>query len=561
MRQRVQRLLDAGVMQIVAVTDPLHGRLPAPGDDRHPRRGRHRSRRRRAGEAMPEVDYVVVTAGSFDLLVEVVCEDDDHLLELLNERIRAIPGVAQHRDLRLPEAAQADLHLGHPMTHTARRRRATTYASPAAMQESARRHLWMHFTRMSSYDDTPTCRSSCAARAPTSTTHNGKRYLDGLAGLFVVQVGHGRAELAEAAAQAGQRARVLPAVVATRTRRRSSWPSGSPTYAPGDLNRVFFTTGGGEAVETAWKLAKQYFKLDRQADQAQGDQPRHRLPRHPAGRAVDHRHPGRARSTFEPLVPGRAQGAEHQLLPRARARRRPRGVRPLGRRPDRARPSRSRAPTPSPRSSSSRCRTPAAASRRRPATSSGCARSATGTTCCWSPTRSSARSAGSARCSRATRYGYVPDIITCAKGMTSGYSPIGAMIVVRPARRAVPARAPTTSRTATPSAATRCRCAVALANLDIFEREGLNEHVLRQRGRVPRDAGEAQRPADRRRRPRRRLLLRHRAGQGQGHQGDLRRRRVRAAAARLPVQGAVRRRACTAAPTTAATRSSSWRRR
>ena len=42
---------------------------------------------------MPEVDYVVITAGSFDLLVEVVCEDDDHLLDLLNKRIRAIPGV------------------------------------------------------------------------------------------------------------------------------------------------------------------------------------------------------------------------------------------------------------------------------------------------------------------------------------------------------------------------------------------------------------------------------------------------------------------------------------
>jgi Lrp/AsnC family transcriptional regulator for asnA, asnC and gidA len=91
-RQRVQRLLDAGVMQIVAVTDPLQvgfsrqamigvraeGDLAAVAD--------------RLAE-MPEVDYVVITAGSFDLLVEAVCEDDDALLELISRRIRTIEGV------------------------------------------------------------------------------------------------------------------------------------------------------------------------------------------------------------------------------------------------------------------------------------------------------------------------------------------------------------------------------------------------------------------------------------------------------------------------------------
>ncbi len=91
-RQRVQRMLDAGIMQIVAVTDPLQvgfrrqamigiraeGDLLAVGD---------------ALTALPDVDYVVTTAGSFDLLVEVVCEDDDHLLDLLSTRIRSLPGV------------------------------------------------------------------------------------------------------------------------------------------------------------------------------------------------------------------------------------------------------------------------------------------------------------------------------------------------------------------------------------------------------------------------------------------------------------------------------------
>jgi Lrp/AsnC family transcriptional regulator for asnA, asnC and gidA len=91
-RQRVQRLLDAGVMQIVAVTDPLQvgfnrqamigvraeGDLTAVAD---------------ALAAMPEVDYVVITAGSFDLLAEAVCEDDDDLLNIVSSRIRTIPGV------------------------------------------------------------------------------------------------------------------------------------------------------------------------------------------------------------------------------------------------------------------------------------------------------------------------------------------------------------------------------------------------------------------------------------------------------------------------------------
>jgi Lrp/AsnC family transcriptional regulator, regulator for asnA, asnC and gidA len=91
-RQRVQRLLDAGVMQIVAVTDPLQvgftrqamigvrvdGDINLVADQL-------------AG--MSEVDYVVVTAGSFDLMVEVVCEDDDHLLEVVSHQIRGLPGV------------------------------------------------------------------------------------------------------------------------------------------------------------------------------------------------------------------------------------------------------------------------------------------------------------------------------------------------------------------------------------------------------------------------------------------------------------------------------------
>jgi Lrp/AsnC family transcriptional regulator for asnA, asnC and gidA len=91
-RQRVQRLVDAGVVQIVAVTDPLQL-----GFTRQAMIGINVDGDAQvvAGKlaAMPEVDYVVVTAGSFDVLVEVVCTDDDHLLDVLNRRIRAVPGV------------------------------------------------------------------------------------------------------------------------------------------------------------------------------------------------------------------------------------------------------------------------------------------------------------------------------------------------------------------------------------------------------------------------------------------------------------------------------------
>ncbi|HEU0207152.1 MAG TPA: Lrp/AsnC family transcriptional regulator [Pseudolysinimonas sp.] len=91
-RQRVQKLQDSGVMQVVAVTDPMQlgfyrqamiG-IRVTGDT---------TRVARLLGEIPAVDYVVLTAGSFDILAEVVCENDDDLIELLNQRIRGIEGV------------------------------------------------------------------------------------------------------------------------------------------------------------------------------------------------------------------------------------------------------------------------------------------------------------------------------------------------------------------------------------------------------------------------------------------------------------------------------------
>jgi Lrp/AsnC family transcriptional regulator for asnA, asnC and gidA len=91
-RQRVQRLIDDNVVQIVAVTDPL--RI---GFSRQAMVGVRTEGDIRAVAdtlaAIPEIDYVVFTSGSFDLLFEIVCEDDEHLLTLLNDKVRSIPGV------------------------------------------------------------------------------------------------------------------------------------------------------------------------------------------------------------------------------------------------------------------------------------------------------------------------------------------------------------------------------------------------------------------------------------------------------------------------------------
>src|SRR6476469_7967099 len=117
----------------------------------------------------------------------------------------------------------------------------------------------MHFTRMSSYENAPV---PTIVRGEGTSIYDdrGKRYIDGLSGLFVVNAGHGRRRLAEAAAKQASELAFFPL-----------WSYAHPSAirlaerladeAPGDLNRVFFTTGGGEAVESAFKLAKHYFKL------------------------------------------------------------------------------------------------------------------------------------------------------------------------------------------------------------------------------------------------------------------------------------------------------------
>src|SRR6201994_1884382 len=129
----------------------------------------------------------------------------------------------------------------------------------SSLQELGKRHLWMHFTRMSAYKDAD-IPIIVRGEGCYVWDDKGKRYLDGLSALFCVNIGHGRADIAQAGADQAKELGFY-----------TNWTYAHPrsielaariaSLAPGDLNRVFFTSGGSEAVESALKLARQYHKL------------------------------------------------------------------------------------------------------------------------------------------------------------------------------------------------------------------------------------------------------------------------------------------------------------
>ncbi|MBX3116487.1 MAG: aspartate aminotransferase family protein [Cryobacterium sp.] len=136
----------------------------------------------------------------------------------------------------------------------------TTSYDTKTLQAMARDHLWMAFARQSVMESGPGVPIIVRGEGHHIWDSNGKKYFDALSGLFVVNAGHGRKRLAEAAARQAEELAYFPI-----------WSYAHPKaieladrlagYAPGDLNRVFFSSGGGEAVETAFKLAKYYWKL------------------------------------------------------------------------------------------------------------------------------------------------------------------------------------------------------------------------------------------------------------------------------------------------------------
>jgi adenosylmethionine-8-amino-7-oxononanoate aminotransferase len=302
---------------------------------------------------------------------------------------------------------------------------------------------------------------------------HGKRYLDGLAGLFVSQLGHGRTDLAEAAAKQARELAFMPL-----------WSYAHPTaielaervasYAPGELNRVFFTTGGGEAVETAWKLAKNYFKLT-------GKPGKHKV----ISRAIAYHGTTQGalsitglpvmKAPFEPLVPSTFRvpntniyrapihGDDPVAFGRWAADQIAVAIENEG--PD----------------------TVAAVFLEPVQNSGGCFPPPPGyfervrEICDEYDVLLVSDEVISAfgrlgHMFGAERYGYQPDIITCAKGLTSGYAPLGAMIATD--RLMEPfLEGDTTFLHGYTFGGHPVSCAVALANLDAFENEKVNEHV------------------------------------------------------------------------------------
>jgi adenosylmethionine-8-amino-7-oxononanoate aminotransferase len=135
----------------------------------------------------------------------------------------------------------------------------TATPSLSAFQEAAHKHLWLHFAELSEYEghDIPTIVRGAGAHV---WDDSGRRLIDGLSSLYCVNAGHGRTEIADAVHRQLKELAYFP-IWSYATAPAVQLAEKVAELAPGDLSRVFFTSGGSESVESAWKLARQYHRL------------------------------------------------------------------------------------------------------------------------------------------------------------------------------------------------------------------------------------------------------------------------------------------------------------
>ena len=347
---------------------------------------------------------------------------------------------------------------------------ATTEHSATAqgsLQELAKRHLWMHFTRMGAYADHDVPIIVRGEGCHVYDEH-GNRYFDGLSALFCVNIGHGRADVAQAGAD---QARELGFY--------TNWSYAHPraielaarvaSLAPGDLNRVFFTSGGSEAVESALKLARQYHKLTGNPNKTKVIAREIAYHGTTLGALSATGIPG-LRTPFEPLAPGGCH------VPNTNLYRMPAGMTPDGfaeaiaHRIEFEGPETVAAVILEPVQNAGGCFTPPEGYFQR--VREICDENevlliSDEVICSWGRL---------GEYFGADRYGYEPDIITTAKGLTSAYAAMGAAIVSD--RVAAPFMDGTnTFMHGITFAGHPISSAVAMANLDVFEREGIVDNV------------------------------------------------------------------------------------
>ncbi len=344
----------------------------------------------------------------------------------------------------------------------------------AGLQGLAKQHLWLHFSRMGAYEQAE-IPIIVRGEGPYLWDEHGKRYLDGLSALFCSNVGHGREELAEAAAVQMRELEFI-----------TNWSYAHPPaielaariagLAPGDLNHVFFTSGGSEAVESAIKLARNYFRVI-------GKGQKHKL----IAREIAYHGTTLGalavtgvpalRQPFEPHAPGGSHvpntnsyrwPADRDLLWAADQ---------IAARIEFEGPDTVAAVFVEPVQNAGGCIVPQEGYFQRVreiCDAYDVLLVSDEVICAWG------RLGHWFGCER---YDYQPDIITTAKGLTSAYVPMGAMIasdrVYEPFSEGSATFAHGFTFAGHPVAA-----AVALANIEIFEREDLNGHVLRKEGEL-----------------------------------------------------------------------------
>jgi adenosylmethionine-8-amino-7-oxononanoate aminotransferase len=344
----------------------------------------------------------------------------------------------------------------------------STESSTGHLEDLARRHLWMHFTRMGAYERGAELPIIVRGEGCHVYDQHGKRYFDGLSALFCVNIGHGRADIAAAGARQAETLGFF-----------TNWSYAHPpaielaariaSLAPGDLNRVFFTSGGSEAVETAIKLARQFHKLRGKPNKTKV-----------VARETAYHGTGLGclaatgitalREPFEPFTPGGCH------VPTTNLYRLPPGqgaetlAETVAHRIEFEGPDTVAAVIMEPVQNAGGCFTPPEGYFQRIreiCDEHDVLMISDEVICAWGRL---------GEWFGAQRYDYQPDIVTTAKGLTSAYAPLGALIASD--RVAEPFVEGTNSfMHGFTFGGHPIGCAVAMANLDAFEEEGILEHV------------------------------------------------------------------------------------